>query len=88
MLIEKLGLRHPSVRLHALKSITWRIIGTIDTMMLAWIVTGNPVTGFKIGGLELGTKMVLYFFHERVWYKVNYGLPYRKEVKKSESTEA
>jgi uncharacterized membrane protein len=81
MLIEKLGLRHPSVRRHALKSVTWRIVGTIDTMLLAWFVTGNPMTGFKIGGLELITKMVLYFFHERLWYKVNYGLPHREHKK-------
>ena len=26
---------------HILKTITWRIIGTLDTMIISWIITGN-----------------------------------------------
>lgn len=48
-------------------------------MILGWIVTGSPVTGLKIGGLEVLTKMVLYFIHERVWYKINFGVPQREK---------
>ena len=59
---------------HIAKTITWRLIGTIDTMALAWIVTGNPLTGLKIGIAEVVTKMILYYFHERAWYKINFGL--------------
>jgi uncharacterized membrane protein len=59
---------------HAIKTVSWRIVGTIDTMMMGWIVSGNPMTGLKIGGLELVTKMGLYYLHERVWYRSNYGL--------------
>jgi uncharacterized membrane protein len=54
---------------HIGKTISWRIIGTIDTFVLAWLVTGNWKTGLTIGGVEVFTKMVLYFFHERIWYK-------------------
>ena len=54
---------------HIFKSISWRIVGTVDTMILGWVVTGNPFTGLKIGLLEVLTKMTLYFLHERVWYK-------------------
>jgi uncharacterized membrane protein len=54
---------------HILKTITWRIVGTIDTIILGYIITGNINTGLKIGGVELITKMVLYYLHERVWYK-------------------
>jgi uncharacterized membrane protein len=78
MFLEQLGLKHPSVKRHAMKTITWRIVGTIDSVVLAWIVTGDPMIGLKIGGLELFTKMILYFIHERVWYKINFGLPHRK----------
>ena len=66
---------------HLLKTVTWRILGTLDTMTLAWIITGNPLTGFKIGLAEIVTKMVLYFFHEKVWYKMDYGLESRKSTK-------
>ncbi len=59
---------------HAIKTVSWRIVGTIDTMMMGWIVSGNPMTGLKIGGLELITKMGLYYLHERVWYRSDYGL--------------
>lgn len=67
---------------HIAKTITWRIIGTFDTIILAWIISGDPATGLKIGGAEVVTKMILYYFHERVWYKVNFGLDQRKEKKK------
>lgn len=57
-----------AIKRHILKTISWRIVGTIDTMVLAWIVTGNPITGLKIGAFEVITKMILYFLHERSWY--------------------
>lgn len=63
---------------HIAKTVTWRIVGTIDTMVLAWIISGNPLTGLKIGAIEVFTKMLLYYLHERVWYNSNYGLSERK----------
>lgn len=77
MFLDRLFTKNPSVKRHIAKTITWRIVGTIDTMALGWLVTGNAMTGVKIGGLEVVTKMILYFLHERVWFKVNYGLPHR-----------
>ena len=71
MLIDKLFKtfrKDPSVKRHLLKTISWRIVGTADTIILGWIITGNITIGAKIGMLELVTKMVLYFVHERVWY--------------------
>lgn len=56
---------------HLAKSITWRIVGTLDTFILSWIITGNVVVGLKIGLSEIATKMVLYYFHERLWFKIN-----------------
>ncbi|HET8887031.1 MAG TPA: DUF2061 domain-containing protein [Salinimicrobium sp.] len=54
-------------------------------MTLAWIVTGNPLTGLKIGMTEVFTKMLLYYLHERVWYKIDYGIPNRDSRKKISS---
>jgi len=54
---------------HILKAITWRVVGTIDTVLLGWLITGNLELGLKIGGVEVVTKMVLYYVHERIWYK-------------------
>lgn len=50
------------------KTITLRIVGTIDTMILGWILTGDLKLGLAIGGAEVITKMVLYFIHERIWF--------------------
>ena len=61
-------------RRHIAKTITWRIIGTLDTMVLGWLVSGDPVVGLKVGGLELITKMILYYLHERAWYSSNWGV--------------
>jgi len=58
-----------SKRRHIVKTITWRIIGTLDTMILSWLITGNWKWGIAIGGVELITKMVLYYLHERAWYR-------------------
>ena len=59
---------------HIVKTITWRLIGTLDTMLLGWIISGDPMIGVKIGFLELFTKMILYYFHERVWYRSDFGI--------------
>lgn len=67
-------MKDSSHKRHIAKSVTWRIIGTIDTMLLGWIISGNPYTGLKIGVAEVITKMVLYYFHERLWFKVKMGI--------------
>ena len=59
---------------HIAKTISWRIIGTMDTMLLGWLISGNPMIGVKVGLAELITKMVLYYFHERIWYKTKFGI--------------
>lgn len=71
-----------SKKRHLLKTITWRIIGTIDTMVLAWVISGNPLTGFSIGVAEILTKMILYYLHERTWYKIDFGLEKRRRLKR------
>lgn len=58
-----------SYKRHILKTITWRVIGTLDTMIISWVITGSWQWGLAIGGVEVFTKMILYYFHERAWYK-------------------
>jgi len=77
--LSKDGIMQESRKRHIAKTITWRIIGTLDTMILAWIISGDPLTGLKIGMAEVITKMTLYYFHERTWYKINYGLNERRK---------
>jgi uncharacterized membrane protein len=66
---------------HILKTLTWRVIGTIDTVLIGWIIAGDLKIGLSVGGIELFTKMFLYYLHERAWYKIDFGVK-RKDKKK------
>ena len=65
----------PLVKRHIVKSITYRIVGTITTILLT-LAAGLPIKWAGMVGLgELIFKPIIYFFHERVWYKwIKYGL--------------
>lgn len=68
------------VKRHIAKTISWRAVGTLDTIVLAGLISGDWKVGAAIGGAEVLTKMLLYFLHERVWYKfIKYGLQDTKE---------
>lgn len=56
-----------------IKSISWRCVGTIDTIIISWIITGKVSMALTIGSIEFITKMVLYFFHERIWNFIKWG---------------
>lgn len=56
-----------------LKTISWRTIGTIDTILISYFVIGDLKWAMSIGGVELFTKMGLYFVHERTWNKIQLG---------------
>jgi uncharacterized membrane protein len=66
---DKVGQRKISL----VKGVTWRIVGSIDTILISWIYTGDPIIGLKIGATEFLTKVVLYYLHERVWNKIRIG---------------
>ena len=67
---------------HVIKTITWRIIGTLDTIVLSMWIWGNTAQSFQIGGAETLTKSVLYYLHEKMWYRISYGLnAFRKKKK-------
>ena len=62
-----------SKKRHIAKTFTWRITATLTTMIIAFLVSGDPLTGITIGGIEFFIKMPVYYFHERAWYKSNFG---------------
>ncbi len=70
---------------HIAKTVSWRVVGTVDTMGLAWIISGDPLVGLKVGLVEVITKMLLYYLHEKVWYRSNYGLKNRKSSSRTVS---
>ncbi len=56
-----------------MKAITWRIVGTLDTIVLSYFVTGKMIAAVTIGSFEVVTKMILYFLHERLWAIIRWG---------------
>ena len=55
------------------KAVSWRTLGTIDTFVLSWIITGQVHLALAIGGVEVFTKMFLYWIHERAWNRILWG---------------
>ena len=49
------------------KAVTWRVVGTADTFLWSWLITGHPAAAGAIASLETLTKIVLYYLHERAW---------------------
>ena len=56
-----------SVKRSLIKTLSWRLIGTIDTIFISYLITGTFTSAISIGVFEVCSKMILYFFHERLW---------------------
>lgn len=56
------------------KTLSWRTIATTDTILIAWFLTGDLTIGLSIAGIEVITKMILYYLHERGWSSLQWGL--------------
>lgn len=54
-----------------MKSLSWRIVGTIDTMIISYFITGKLTFAISIGSVEVITKTLLYYFHERAWAHIH-----------------
>ena len=55
------------------KAVTWRVLGSIDTFLLSWLFTGSPKAAGAIASTEVLTKILLYYFHERIWSSIKWG---------------
>lgn len=64
----KINLSSDVIR-HILKTITYRILGTLTTVLTAYMLGATIEVSALLGLGELLIKPILYFIHERVWYK-------------------
>lgn len=60
------------------------MVATTDTIIIAWIITGKLTLGLAIGGIEVFTKMFLYYLHERAWNRSSFGVKYQNLTLNSE----
>jgi uncharacterized membrane protein len=65
-------IRHDSSAKSVIKAISWRVVGTFDTIMISFLITRRLSLAISIGGIEVFTKIFLYYLHERVWLKVRF----------------
>lgn len=55
------------------KAVSWRLLGTIDTLVVSYFITGEVTLAASIASIDFVTKLILYFFHERIWNKIKWG---------------
>lgn len=55
------------------KAISWRVTGTLDTIVVSWVITRKLHLALSIGFVEVFTKIFLYYAHERVWNRIKHG---------------
>jgi len=72
--LDEEGHHRDGRRRSATKTATWRVLASADTMVLGFVFTGSLATAISIGGFEVITKLVLYFFHERYWARIRWGV--------------
>ncbi|MCR4378198.1 MAG: DUF2061 domain-containing protein [Rhodospirillales bacterium] len=56
------------------KTVSWRLTATIDTLLISYFVTGSLVLAGSIASFEVVTKMAIYYFHERAWSRIAWGM--------------
>ena len=57
------------IKRHIAKTVSYRILGSLTTVGISFILTKNIEISSLLGFSEILIKPVIYFFHERVWYK-------------------
>ena len=57
------------------KAISYRILASIATALIAWALTGRFTVGLQIGAIDGVVKLFGYFLHERLWARIKYGTP-------------
>ena len=55
------------------KTCTWRVLASVDTFILSYIITGRLLFAGSIASAEVFTKLLLYYLHERGWAHVRWG---------------
>ncbi len=55
------------------KTVSWRVIATLDTFVISYLVTGSGVFAGSIASFEVLTKIVIYYCHERAWMRIDWG---------------
>ncbi len=59
---------------HFIKPFTWRLLASVDTLLISSILFNDIKLGFELSIYEVFTKIILYFLHDKLWYQSKFGL--------------
>jgi uncharacterized membrane protein len=68
------------------KTISWRVLGSLDTLALGYLFTGSAKIAGSIATAEVLTKIVLYYLHERGWAHIAWGTRQAKPLHFNEAS--
>jgi len=57
-----------------LKALSWRVFAVLITGTIVWLLTGEPLFAVKVGMIDTAIKLLAYYFHERAWNRIQFGL--------------
>ncbi|MBP6917883.1 MAG: DUF2061 domain-containing protein [Legionellaceae bacterium] len=57
-----------------MKALSWRLNGSLITMLVVYIATGKTQFALYIGSIDFGCKLVFFYLHERIWGLVPFGI--------------
>jgi sulfate adenylyltransferase subunit 1 (EFTu-like GTPase family) len=55
------------------KAVSWRATGSIDTFLVAFVITSSPKIAGSVAVTEIVTKILIYYLHERMWAWIPWG---------------
>ena len=56
-----------------LKTISWRVVATLLTGVVTFVVTGRVDLAVTVGLGDSIAKFFTYYLHERMWSKIRFG---------------
>ncbi len=65
---------HESRTRSVVKGITWRVVASVTTMMVVFVVTGDLALVASVGFVDVTIKIIFYYLHERFWGRVHWGV--------------
>jgi uncharacterized membrane protein len=55
------------------KSLTWRVIAIVSTFGIGYLMTGSLTFAASLTFVSNLINFILYYLHERVWLKLDWG---------------
>ena len=64
------------------KTLTYKFLSVLITILAVWLMTGDPMIGLTLGLIEVTIKLLVYYIHEEIWGKIEFGVPFCKKKSK------